>query len=200
MNCVYKCVCNQFSEMLFNDLRNCIKSYLQGLYKDLCEVEQNDFITRFEEYLSQYRRSLQQIAIVFTYLNRFYVEVKLQVDLHTLLLKDFTLIVVDPCIDRLIELLGVAHRSPFSVSPPIMASIITGLHCLKPDFAYLAPHLFAVHIPNILPPMCEADIPGHVDEIRCTQERLVKEGYSRNRTPLKRSLDVETPRDSSNVF
>lgn len=196
---VYKCVWNQFSERLFNDLRKFIRSYLQQLFMELCGIQDKDFVIRFEEYLSQYRRSLQQIAIVFTYLNRVYIEVKLQEDLHTLLLKDFTTIVVDPCIGRLIELLGNAQLHPFSLPPSVIASIIRGLHSLKPDFAYLAPDLFAMHIPNILPPMCEADIPGYVSEIRTTQERLVQEGYSRTHTPLKRPLEIEPQIDSSNV-
>lgn len=66
------------------------------------------------------------------------------------------------------------------------------------EYAQLAPQLFAVYIPNILPPMCEDDIQKHVYEIRHIQEKLAKEGYSRTSSPLKRPLDSETPREPSN--
>jgi hypothetical protein len=82
---VYKCVCKQHSEKLYNDVMGHVQIILQCWSEKLHNTQSSGdpvvFIQEFEHILTQYFHALGSIVPIFTYLNRFYVESKLNTDL-----------------------------------------------------------------------------------------------------------------------
>lgn len=67
-SCVYKCVCQQHSELLYKDLMLKITTHLQQVSSDLQIVPQGNFIEYFNIALTQYTDALQCIVPVFIYM------------------------------------------------------------------------------------------------------------------------------------
>eukprot|EP00063_Salmo_salar_P065375 XP_014040210.1 PREDICTED: CDK2-associated and cullin domain-containing protein 1-like isoform X1 [Salmo salar] len=65
---VYKCVCQQHSELLYKDLMLKITTHLQQVSSDLQIVPQGNFIEYFNIALTQYTDALQCIVPVFIYM------------------------------------------------------------------------------------------------------------------------------------
>jgi len=173
-SCVYKCVCKQFSERLYNDLKTLITRHLEQLAQQINpqEADGMKYLEQFNFAMKQYIQALGGIVPIFNYMNRFYVETKLKKDLNQELRQLFVLYVADKHIESLIPHLVEASSKPFAISPPIMANLITCLYELKPDFSALHPQLFARYIPNILPPSRPEDIDKYVEEAQQMQRDL----------------------------
>uniref|UniRef100_A0A8I5TF04 CDK2 associated cullin domain 1 n=1 Tax=Pongo abelii TaxID=9601 RepID=A0A8I5TF04_PONAB len=90
------------------------------------------YIERFNIALGQYMGALQSIVPLFIYMNKFYIETKLNRDLKDDLIKLFTEHVAEKHIYSLMPLLLEAQSTPFQVTPSTMANIVKGLYTLRP--------------------------------------------------------------------
>lgn len=173
-SCVYKCVCKQFSERLYTDLFNYMRSYLAGVNEDLqsCAASSTQFIEKMAFIVNQYMQALDGIVPIFNYMNRFYIETKLKTGLSEELTKLFRDIVVDQHISNLLTILEEVSSEPFSVPPATMSALVTNLHSLSPEYAKIRPKLFSRFIPNILPPTCAANLEQYVEETKKIQEEM----------------------------
>lgn len=186
---VYKCVCQQHSELLYNDLTLKITNHLQQVSTHLQASPPEDFIENFNVALTQYTASLQCIVPVFMYLNKFYIESKLNRDLREDLMKLFADHVAEIHVNTLMPLLIKAHSMPFQVQPSTMASVVKGLYSLRPDWAQLSPALFSGFIPQINPPAVESLLPDYAAHDQKLQMELSMNGFPRGDQSRKRASD-----------
>lgn len=195
-SCVYKCVCKHLSEKLYEDLMTLITCHLQKVSADLQCVDQCVYIIKFNAALNQYLQGLGGIVPIFNYMNRFYVESKLNTDLKTELLRLFSALVADQHIPKLIPMLNEAQTKPFSVMPEVMANLVKNLYLLKPEFAMVCPVLFSKYIPNVLPPMNIGDLPTVIEATRKEQEVMLNDGFVRGTQDRKRSVSEDALNNS----
>ncbi|KAM9847614.1 CDK2-associated and cullin domain-containing protein 1 [Aulostomus maculatus] len=186
---VYKCVCQQHSELLYNDLTSKITGHLQQVSAHLQASPPENFIESFNVALTQYTGSLQCIVPVFMYLNKFYIESKLNRDLREDLMNLFADHIAEKHINTLMPLLIKAHAMPFEVQPSTMASVVKGLYSLRPEWAQLAPALFSGFIPQINPPAVESLLSDYAAHDQKLQLELSMNGFSRGDRSRKRAND-----------
>ncbi|XP_057704082.1 CDK2-associated and cullin domain-containing protein 1 [Corythoichthys intestinalis] len=186
---VYKCVCQQYSELLYSDLKSKITDHLQQVSAELHAVPQENLIESFNTALTQYFAALQCIVPVFMYLNKFYIESKLNRDLKQDLMNLFADHVAEKYVNTLMPLLIKAHAVPFKVQPSTMASVVKGLHSLRPEWTQLAPVLFSDFIPQINPPAMESLLLEYAANDQKLQMELSLNGYPRGDQSRKRSND-----------
>lgn len=186
---VYKCVCQQHSELLYRDLTSKIANHLQQVSTQLYASTHDMFIEDFNTAMSQYIASLQCIVPVFMYLNKFYIESKLNRDLKEDLMKLFAEQVAEKHINTLMPLLIQAHTMPFQVQPSTMASVVKGLHSLRPEWAQMAPALFSGFIPQIHPPTEESLLADYAAHDQKLQMELSRNGFSRGDRSRKRASE-----------
>ncbi len=98
---VYKCVCRQYSERLFDDLTGLVKGTLCEWCDRLAPLEGLELVNEFHRSLAQYFFALANVVPIFSYLNKFYVESKLQSNLNRELLRLFSEMVADKFIHKL---------------------------------------------------------------------------------------------------
>jgi len=203
-SCVYKCVCQQHSEQMYSDLIKKITNHLERVSKELqgMVVDGRDslilgpwasppdlYIERFNIALGQYMGALQSIVPLFIYMNKFYIETKLNRDLKDDLIKLFTEHVAEKHIYSLMPLLLEAQSTPFQVTPSTMANIVKGLYTLRPEWVQMAPTLFSKFIPNILPPAVESELSEYAAEDQKLQRELIQNGFTRGDQSRKRAGD-----------
>ncbi|XP_047458115.1 CDK2-associated and cullin domain-containing protein 1 [Mugil cephalus] len=186
---IYKCVCQQHSELLYNDLTSKITSHLQQVSTQLQASPPENLIENFNVALTQYTASLQCIVPVFIYLNKFYIESKLNRDLREDLMKLFADHVAEKHVNTLMPLLIEAHSMPFQVQPSTMASVVKGLHSLRPEWAQLAPAVFSGFIPQINPPAVESLLSDYAAHDQKLQMELSMNGFPRGDQSRKRASD-----------
>ncbi|XP_059930059.1 CDK2-associated and cullin domain-containing protein 1 isoform X1 [Gadus macrocephalus] len=186
---VYKCVCQQHSELLYKDLTQKIISHLNQVSSRLEVSRPEDFIENFNLALSQYTASLQCIVPVFMYMNKFYIEAKLNRDLGEELMKWFADYVAEKHVKTLMPLLTRAHSMPFQVQPSTMANVVKGLYSLRPEWAQLAPALFSGFIPQIHPPATVSQLPHYAAHDQKLQLELSMNGFPRGDQSRKRSSE-----------
>ncbi|XP_072026548.1 CDK2-associated and cullin domain-containing protein 1-like [Amphiura filiformis] len=189
-SCVYKCVCQQYSERMYNDLKEVVTIFLQQTSVELQNASSDQLLCRFHEGIKQYSQALGGIVPIFNYLNRFYVTQKLGTDLRRELTKLFVEYILEPHLVTVLSLLQEAQGKPFSVHPTVAAEIIHNLHEYNQDYAQLNPPLFAKYIPNVLPPTRLEDLPLYIAETQRLQEELLAhQGYNRDYQRMKRTND-----------
>ncbi|GAB1604028.1 CDK2-associated and cullin domain-containing protein 1-like [Argonauta hians] len=196
-SCVYKCVCKQFSERLYTDLINHIRRHLGQVDSHLkeCRSDSTMFVEQFSVLMNQYLQALNGIVPIFNYMNRFYVETKLKTDLNKELRNLFSEIVVEQHVNNLLNMLEKALSVPFTISPPVMASIVKNLYSLNPDYAQLKPDVFAKYIPNIRPPTSISELDEYGAEDRKMQQELLHNPeFSCSDSSRKRRSEEEIPR------
>lgn len=186
---VYKCVCQQHSELLYNDLMLKITTHLQQVSIFLEASPPENIIENFNDVMNQYTASLQCIVPVFMYLNKFYVEAKLNRDLRRDLMELFADHVAEKHVDTLISLLIRANSMPFQVQPSTMASVVKGLYSLRPEWAKLAPSLFSGFIPQINPPAEESLLSDYASYDQKLQMELSMNGFPRGDQSRKRTSE-----------
>ncbi|XP_071375740.1 CDK2-associated and cullin domain-containing protein 1-like [Centroberyx affinis] len=186
---IYKCVCQQHSELLYNDLILKITTHLQQVSSHLQTSPPENFIENFNLALTQYTASLQCIVPVFMYMNKFYIETKLNRDLREDLMKLFADHVAEKHVSTLMPLLIKAHSMPFQVQPSTMANVVKGLYSLRPAWAQLAPDLFSGFIPQINPPAVESQLSDYAAHDQKLQMELSMNGFSRGDQSRKRTSD-----------
>lgn len=199
-SCVYKCVCQQHSEQMYNDLIRKITNHLKRVSEELQASLLDIYIETFNTALSQYMGALQSIAPLFIYMNKFYIETKLNRDLKDDLIKLFTEHVAEKHISTLMPLLLEAQSTPFKITPSTMASIVKGLYTLRPDWIQLAPSLFAKFIPNILPPSLESELHEYAAQDQKLQRELLLNGYTRGNQSRKRAGEELVNNGSSGII
>ncbi|KAK3573579.1 hypothetical protein QTP86_028181 [Hemibagrus guttatus] len=183
---VYKCVCQQYSEHLYKDLLWKITSHLQQVCLELQDSQPESFVENFNLAFTQYMAAIQCIIPVFIYMNKFYIEIKLNRDLKDDLMDLFSAHVAEKHISMLISLLKKADSMPFQVKPSTMASVVKGLYDLQPDWAQLAPAVFSRFIPQIHPPVLESDLLRYTAEDQKLQMELSLNGFPRCNHSRKR--------------
>lgn len=191
---VYKCVCKQYGDRLYQDLINHVRTKMAEWSRMLTLVEDAEYIDNFHKILMRFFQALSGIVPIFTYMNRFYIEAKLQTDLRRELLKIFSAMLSDQHVRRLLALMSEAQGRPFAVEPQVMASLCTHLHQLNPEYAQLSPAVFSRFLPNVLPPMTAEDIQAQQAADRQLQETLRAEGWgaaTTSTTNKKREHDRE---------
>ncbi|XP_013932163.1 PREDICTED: CDK2-associated and cullin domain-containing protein 1 [Thamnophis sirtalis] len=186
-SCVYKCVCQQHSEQMYSDLIKKITNHLERVSKELQASPPDLYIERFNIALGQYMGALQSIVPLFIYMNKFYIETKLNRDLRNDLIKLFTEHVAEKHIYSLMPLLLEAQSTPFWINPSTMANIVKGLYMLRPEWVQMAPALFSKFIPNILPPAVESELEEYAAQDQKLQQELIQEGFSRGDQSRKRA-------------
>ncbi|KAM4635923.1 CDK2-associated and cullin domain-containing protein 1 [Discoglossus pictus] len=196
-SCVYKCVCQQHSEQMYGDLMRKITSHLEKVSQELQASAPTHYIERFNLALGQYMGALHSIVPLFIYMNKFYIETKLNRDLRDDLIKLFTDHVAEKHIYSLMPLLIEAQSTPFQITPSTMASIVKGLYTLRPEWVQLAPTLFSKFIPNILPPAMESELQDYAAQDQKLQQELVQNGFTRGDQSRKRAGDELTYNGSS---
>uniref|UniRef100_A0A3Q0R4J3 CDK2 associated cullin domain 1 n=1 Tax=Amphilophus citrinellus TaxID=61819 RepID=A0A3Q0R4J3_AMPCI len=188
---VYKCVCQQHSELLYNDLTSKITGHLEQVSTHLQASPLENFIENFNVALTQYIASLQCIVPVFMYLNKFYIESKLNRDLREDLMKLFADHVAEKHVNTLMPLLIKARSMPFEVQPSTMASVVKGLYSLRPEWAQLAPDLFSGFIPQINPPAVESLLSDYAAHDQKLQMELSMNGFPRGDQSRKRANSLQ---------
>ncbi|KAM4704018.1 CDK2-associated and cullin domain-containing protein 1 [Rhinophrynus dorsalis] len=196
-SCVYKCVCQQHSEQMYSDLIRKVTSHLESVSQELQASSPAHYIERFNLALGQYMGALHSIVPLFIYMNKFYIETKLNRDLKDDLIQLFTDHVAEKHIYSLMPLLLEAQSTPFQITPSTMASIVKGLYTLRPEWVQLAPTLFSKFIPNILPPALESELPDYAAQDQKLQLDLVQNGFTRGDQSRKRAGDELTYNGSS---
>ncbi|XP_072177697.1 CDK2-associated and cullin domain-containing protein 1-like [Diadema setosum] len=187
-SCVYKCVCQQFAERMYSDLRHTITQHLQHMAVQLQNCSETQVLGQFHHVLKQYTQALGGIVPIFNYMNRFYVVPRMKSDLRRELTKLFTQYIVDLHIARVLALLEDAQTRPFAVHPTVASEIVSSLYSFSQEYAQLNPGLFAKYIPNILPPTRLEDIPVYIEETQRLQRELTgcqdfnRLGHIRKRT------------------
>lgn len=186
-SCVYKCVCQQHSEQMYSDLIKKITNHLERVSKELQASPPDLYVERFNIALGQYMGALQSIVPLFIYMNKFYIETKLNRDLKNDLIKLFTEHVAEKHIYSLMPLLLEAQSTPFWINPSTMANVVKGLYMLRPEWVQMAPPLFSKFIPNILPPAVESELEEYAAQDQKLQQELIQEGFSRGDQSRKRA-------------
>ncbi|XP_006012187.1 CDK2-associated and cullin domain-containing protein 1 isoform X2 [Latimeria chalumnae] len=166
-SCVYKCVCQQHSEQMYSDLIRKITNHLQKNSEELQASPPDQYVERFNTALSQYMGALQSIVPLFIYMNKFYIETKLNRDLKDDLIKLFT------------EHVAEKH-------------VPTLMHWIQ-----LAPSLFSKFIPNILPPAMESELQHYAAQDQKLQRELMENGFARGDQSRKRAGEELTYNGSS---
>ncbi len=141
---VYKCVCRQYGERLFEDLTAHLAGQV-GVWRSDLEARRDcpsDLVHALHRHLAQYRFALASIVPIFTYLNRFYVETKLHTDLDTVLRGIFVQGLGDDFIPRAVQALARADFSP-PVQPSVMHELVNNIHNLDQKYANENPQLFS---------------------------------------------------------
>ncbi|XP_034993763.1 CDK2-associated and cullin domain-containing protein 1 isoform X2 [Zootoca vivipara] len=164
-SCVYKCVCQQHSEQMYSDLIKKITNHLERVSKELQASPPDIYIERFNIALGQYMGALQSIVPLFIYMNKFYIETKLNRDLKNDLIKLFTEHVAEKHIYSLMPLLLEAQTTPFWIDPSTMANIVKGLYMLRP----------------------ESELEEYAAQDQKLQQELIQEGFSRGDQSRKRA-------------
>ncbi|XP_028391283.1 CDK2-associated and cullin domain-containing protein 1-like isoform X2 [Dendronephthya gigantea] len=148
------------------------------------------YLNRFAYIMSQYLQSVEGIAAIFNYMNRFYVKPKKNSELKAELLTLFSASIADN--EKLFDILNHSAAQPFSSDPKILMSIVQGLYMLKPEFAEKNRDLFSRFIPNLVGHASSLD--QEIQETKALQETLRnKEEFLRDfreESGLKRSIDV----------
>ncbi|KAJ8250469.1 hypothetical protein COCON_G00223910 [Conger conger] len=196
-SCVYKCVCQQHSEMMYSDLKQKITTHLEQVSEDLQACPADKFIEKFNCFLTRYMAALESIVPIFIYMNKFYIETKLNRDLRDDLVRLFTDHVADKHVNTLMPLLLKAQSTPFQITPSTMASVVRGLYSLRPDWVQLAPALFCSFIPQIHPPVLQSELQHYAAQDRKLQMELIQNGFARGDQSRKRAGEDQANNVSS---
>ncbi|KAG8548802.1 hypothetical protein GDO81_024113 [Engystomops pustulosus] len=172
---------------MYSDLMCKITAHLEKVSLELQATSPEHYIEKFNLALSQYMGALHSIVPLFIYMNKFYIETKLNRDLKDDLIQLFTEHVAEKHIYSLMPLLLEAQSTPFQITPSTMASIIKGLYTLRPEWVQLAPTLFSKFIPNILPPAMESELQDYAAQDQKLQQDLMQNGFNRGDQSRKRA-------------
>lgn len=186
---VYKCVCKHQAERLHSDLMCHVESIVKKWSQSLHQLRQSGdsigFIREFHQILTQFFSALASIVPIFIYLNRFYVESRLNTSLITQFHQLFVKNLSDSHVQDILQCLESAP--PLSFSPSVVQSILKNLNTLNPQYCQINVTLFSKHLPGILAPMGEADLQLQIQADKMLQQQLREAGFESGGRGLKRS-------------
>lgn len=197
---VYKCVCDGFCNELHYSLRSKILRHVQNISDTLNNIERHSdkvkvvsLVREINASLEAFISSIQQISKLFTYMDKTYIEVNNEDSAHYIH-NVASLIYCDIILEsRISNLVSHIDTSPaFTFSPADLSSFFTKVNQISQGrYARIFPNMFARYIPNILPPMCESDIPAHINDVTILQQHLrAASGYNDSHpTGIKRRVD-----------
>ncbi|XP_046993310.1 CDK2-associated and cullin domain-containing protein 1-like [Schistocerca americana] len=195
---VYKCVCSGSAEKMHGDLLELCSKHLDEVEQTLREKKtahfQNhdddsvSFVLSFRDALELYLNAVPQITPIFGFMNKFFVEMRLQTTLQNELLDLFRVRVANKHIDTLMNSVRDLLSRPFAVDPSVLLGLFVRLHSLgHGDYALAYPDLFARYIPCVLPPMQESDLERHVTETKVMQDQMRIVQLSESATTMRGS-------------
>jgi len=186
---VYKCVCKHQAERLYADLMKHVEGVVKEWSSKLEELRQKGdivaFSLEFHRIISQFFTALSSIVPIFIYLNRFYVESRLNTNLVTQLHLTFVRNLSDLYIKDLLQCMEQAPA--MSISPAIKQAILKYLNVLNPQYCQLNTSLFANYLTGIIPPMSEDDLQSQIEADQQLQQQLRESGFNTSNQRLKRS-------------
>lgn len=196
---VYKCVCDGFCNELHYSLRNKIHRHVQSFNDTLTNIGHHcdkskvvSLIRAINVSLDAFLSSIQQISKLFTYMDKTYIEVNNEDSAHCIH-NVACFIYCDIILEsRISNLVSHIETSPaFTFSPADLSSFFVKVNQISQGrYAKIFPNMFARYIPNILPPMCESDIPAHINDVAMLQQHLRASGYNNyHPTGIKRRVD-----------
>ncbi|XP_023339768.1 CDK2-associated and cullin domain-containing protein 1-like [Eurytemora carolleeae] len=188
---VYSCVCKQYSERLYQDLINHMRTRVAEWSKLMYQVPDENLIDTFHDSSVQFFHASEGIVRIFLYLSRNYIETKLKTSLQEELMKIFSSMYTDLHVNRLLPLMAEAQSKPFSVQPVKMATICKQLHLLNPAYTSLHPDIFLQYLPNIGPAMTEQDLQNQREAEKRMQNELMQQGWNTQDTRRKREFEEE---------
>ncbi|XP_071551953.1 CDK2-associated and cullin domain-containing protein 1-like isoform X3 [Panulirus ornatus] len=188
----YKCVCQQHSEALYNDLMSYVHKHFLKVAVEMQKLEDFQLIDGYYSIIHRVMYSLDGIIPIFTYLNRVYVSTKLSSNLRTELQSLFCTAVIDPVIDKLLAMVKQTTQiKPFSIGPHVLASLVKNIHKLNPAYAQRFPQVFAGYIPGVLPAMREHELTSYINETQELQASLRQSWITSSSQGRKRCLEEE---------
>ncbi|XP_045621203.1 CDK2-associated and cullin domain-containing protein 1 isoform X2 [Procambarus clarkii] len=188
----YKCVCQQHSEALYNDLMSHVNKHFIKVAMEMQQLDDFQLIDSYYAVIHRVIYSLDGIIPIFTYLNKVYVSTKLSSNLRTELQNLFCTAVIDPVIDKLMVMVKRATgMTTVTIVPHVIATLVKSIHKLNPNYAQRYPQVFAQYIPGVLPTMREHELPGYINETQELQASLRQSWVSSSPRGKKRCLDEE---------
>ncbi|XP_042222478.1 CDK2-associated and cullin domain-containing protein 1-like isoform X2 [Homarus americanus] len=188
----YKCVCQQHSEALYNDLMSHVHKHFVKVAEEMQQLDEFQLIDNYYCVIHRVMYSLDGIIPIFTYLNKVYVSTKLSSNLRTELQTLFCTDVIDPVIEKLMAMVKqTTEMTPFTIAPHVLASLIKSLHKLNQAYAQKYPQVFAGYIPGVLPAMREHELSGYISETQELQASLRQSWITSSSQGRKRCLDEE---------
>ncbi|XP_042222472.1 CDK2-associated and cullin domain-containing protein 1-like isoform X1 [Homarus americanus] len=138
----YKCVCQQHSEALYNDLMSHVHKHFVKVAEEMQQLDEFQLIDNYYCVIHRVMYSLDGIIPIFTYLNKVYVSTKLSSNLRTELQTLFCTDVIDPVIEKLMAMVKqTTEMTPFTIAPHVLASLIKSLHKLNQAYAQKYPQM-----------------------------------------------------------
>jgi len=196
---VYKCVCKHHSETLHMDLiqhvEGILKNWSQNLESHVRKEDRHNFICEVDSIMNQYFNALSSIVPIFTYLNRFYIESRLNTNLNSQLLHLFEKQITSPYINQILGCLESAN--PLVITPATVQKIVKSLHSLNCQYSTLNPALFAKYMPGINQSMTEEDLQSQIMAERELQQQLRAAGFDSGNQSRKRPNSDENEARSS---
>jgi len=190
---VYKCVCKHQAERLHSDLMCHVESIVKKWSQNLHQLRQSGdsigFIREFHQILGQFFSALASIVPIFIYLNRFYVESRLNTSLLTQFHQLFVRNLSDGHVQDVLRCLESAP--PLSLSPSVVQGILKNLNTLNAQYCQLNVTLFSKHLPGVLAPMGEADLQSQIEADRKLQQQLREAGFESGRGLKRSNSDLE---------
>lgn len=192
---VYKCVCKHFAEQLHADLCNHVLQVVQRWSTDLLQLSQAEdkipFLVKTDYFLSQFSNALSSIVPLFTYLNRFYVESRLNTNIKLQLQQLFVQHLSDRYIQDMLHYIETAPS--LSISPAMVQRILRHLYNLNSQYSMLNLSLFSRHVPGVQKPMIEEDLALQMEEDRKLQQELrTNPEYLGNHGRKRNNSDMDT--------
>jgi len=185
---VYKCVCHGFQEPLYKKLIELVHSQLEHWSQQLNMVsDDHEFTAKMKEILSRFNDGIKSIIAIFNYMNRFYIEAKLNKNLRTEFMQICAETIVEPHCDRLMRSLHAAEHVPFMIRPDVMENLVKIIYELRPGLALENPQLFGRFIPN-LSPTCSEQLPELIREAQVMSQSM-RENFEE---PADPEMDVDS--------
>jgi hypothetical protein len=159
-----------------------------------------NFVHEFHKVTTQYCQALHSVIPIFTYMNRFYVESKLQTNLKAELLRLYSDRIADAFVEHVLQILAAVQSNPFSISPSIMQSLLQQLLSINPKYSLINQDLFSRHIPSgVRPAMAEEELEAQRVADRALQDQLRQQGFNTCDQSRKRGIDGSEQLENSSM-
>eukprot|EP00123_Amoebidium_parasiticum_P017050 comp23688_c1_seq1/m.40665 comp23688_c1_seq1/g.40665 ORF comp23688_c1_seq1/g.40665 comp23688_c1_seq1/m.40665 type:complete len:247 (-) comp23688_c1_seq1:893-1633(-) len=142
---VYNVCCQSHHRSLYSDLKNTVSLYLRQVAETVASTPDDQFLPCYAAYVEHYMACIDVLCPVFLYLERTYLQAKLQTSLHYELALLFRECVMGhPLLRSRLSVLmrTIADTSPWAELPGLDVAF-RSMHALDPGFAQQYPILLA---------------------------------------------------------